>query len=190
MLFPGSLLFATNPHDEYYHKAELLDQFTLGGREARTRSGRTQPRNSDTHKLVGRSNRPGIQTPRGFQTPTLRGCDFLGLSLYIHIYRWQQVVAFEGFARISSGRWVCFVEKLSRSPSDWGFQTRKLRVIGGNENSPRQTLGVWQPIFSRRLCLGTLTGHGRTARADAQGRDSSIPASSRGFDPRGTSVGT
>jgi hypothetical protein len=43
MLFPGSLLFATNPHDKYYHKAELLDQFTLGGREARTRSGRTQP---------------------------------------------------------------------------------------------------------------------------------------------------
>jgi hypothetical protein len=37
----------------------------------------------------------------------------------MHILRLQQVVAFEGLTRISSGRWVCFVEKLSRSPSDW-----------------------------------------------------------------------
>jgi hypothetical protein len=41
------------------------------------------------------------------------------MSIYIHILRLQQVVAFEGFARISIGRWVCFVEKLSRSASDW-----------------------------------------------------------------------
>ena len=61
----------------------------------------------------------------------------------MHVLRWQQVVAFEGFARIGSGRWVCFVEKLSRSPSDWR-QLEFPSPIGGCLTT--KTVGVWQPL--------------------------------------------
>jgi hypothetical protein len=73
----------------------------------------------------------------------------LGLSRSMHILRWQHVVAFEGFARTGSGRWACFVEKLSRSPSDWR-QLESPSPSGGclATLAPRQAVGVWQPSLA------------------------------------------
>jgi hypothetical protein len=39
-----------------------------------------------------------------------------------------------------------------------GFQTPKLRVIGGNWNSPRPTLVVWQPRVSGNLAKRSPNG--------------------------------